>query len=329
MKLELDIPGLLAAPARLAAQLDVPDAAALRDWCRRSRDTSAASGRDGYIRHALAMQHAPLAALAWLGATGEKPAAPVLFATPVHLAAGLHDLVLFAGPAIGATDAERARLAHDIAEAFGDSPMIRLAGRDLFLQVSHDLDLETTALHDAQGHAVRENLPRGRDARKVHAWMNELQMFLHDHSLNRDRAARGLPALNGLWFWGEGDLPDVPPRQVTVFARTLPMRGLGLLLGDARDHRELGGMLPSSGHHVIEIPDCADALDADDAAAWRDAVQRVSREILQPVIRWFDAHRNAEAILHAGDGRARTLRGGPAWLQRVFRREPALRVTAE
>jgi hypothetical protein len=36
---------------------------------------------------------------------------------------------------------------------------------------------------------------------------SEAQMLLHDHPVNRERAARGWPPLNSLWFWGGGALP--------------------------------------------------------------------------------------------------------------------------
>lgn len=279
----------------------------------------------------LAMQQAPLAALAWLGASGEMPALPVLFATPVHLEAGMQDLVLFAGTGFDATDAERERLAGDIAAFFGDDPRVDFRGGEMFLHLPPEMEIETVPLHEAQGEAVRDKLPRGENARRVHTWMNELQMFLHDHALNRERAARGLPSLNGIWAWGEGLLPPVERRGVTVFAATLPLRGMGLLLGEAREKAGLAAMLPSSsGHHVIEVVDCIDALDADDPSVWRSAVERVSQEVLLPVLEWLAENRDVEAVLHAGDGRARELRGGKEnWLWRVLRRKVSLDVVEE
>src|SRR5690606_8135588 len=129
----------------------------------------------------------------------------------------------------------------------------------------------------------------------------------HAHPLNRERAARGLPALNGVWIWGEGQLPDIEHGEVTVHARSLPLRGAGELLGMARAHAALDEMLPAEGHSIIEYDDCVRAIDADDVEAWRAAVARIDADVLRPVRAWLDAHRKASAVLYAGDGKARVL----------------------
>src|SRR5690606_34285880 len=136
-------------------------------------------------------------------------------------------------------------LAQDIAAFFGDAPALCAVDGTWFIELSRALDIETVPPHAVQGRAVREHLPAGTDARRVHAWMNEMQMFLHAHPLNRERAARGLPALNGVWIWGEGQLPDIEHGEVTVHARSLPLRGAGELLGMARAHAALDEMLPA------------------------------------------------------------------------------------
>lgn len=276
------------------------------------------------------MPGAPLAALAWLGETGAPPTGQVLFATPVHLQAGMHDLVLFAGPALQVTPTERAQLAADIAAFFGDTPAIRPAGKEMFLLPGNALDLHTRPLHEVQGETVRDRLPRGADARRAHTWMNELQMFLHDHAINRARAVAGQPVLNGLWLWGEGPLPArVDANGVVVFARTSVMRGLGRLIGEARDVTIMEEMLPDGGHRVIEITTCIDALDADDEAAWQHAVDDVATNVLQPVLAWLAATPGARCALYAGDGKVRELRGGSTAWRRWFRRAPPLRIGEE
>ncbi len=47
-----------------------------------------------------------------------------------------------------------------------------------------------------------------------HRLQAETQMQLHQHPVNAERQADGLPALNSLWFWGAGCLPASPPRQL-------------------------------------------------------------------------------------------------------------------
>jgi hypothetical protein len=51
-------------------------------------------------------------------------------------------------------------------------------------------------------------LPEGPDARRWRSLMGEAQVLMHQHPVNAERARRGLPPANSLWFWGEGGLPD-------------------------------------------------------------------------------------------------------------------------
>jgi hypothetical protein len=55
---------------------------------------------------------------------------------------------------------------------------------------------------------LRECLPTGRDAARIRALGNELQMLLHEHPVNERRAARGLPAVNSTWLWGVGAVTE-------------------------------------------------------------------------------------------------------------------------
>lgn len=334
-KLELYIPGLLAAPGRLVEQLTLPQAPALQEWQRRCRVQQGLRGRYGPLRNWLATQHVPLAALGWLGAGGTLPLPGSLFrATPAHLVAGMHDLVLFSGDAIKITREERQRLACDIAAFLDGAPEFVMLHDQLFLHARQALDVQTVFLHEAQGKAVRANLPNGRDAPRVHAWMNELQMFLHDHPVNRDRRARALPPINGLWLDGEGPLSNSTAlADVRVFADSLVMRGLGVIAGGAERRDDVPSFLPHDGHHIVEYSMCVTAVDADDAEAWRESVMRISEQCLQPVLDWLRQNSSAEAALHAGDGKVRTLHGGnDGILQRFsrnFARNESLRVVEE
>lgn len=51
-------------------------------------------------------------------------------------------------------------------------------------------------------------LPEGPDARRWRSLMGEAQVLMHQHPVNTERARRGLPPANSLWFWGAGALPD-------------------------------------------------------------------------------------------------------------------------
>jgi hypothetical protein len=54
-------------------------------------------------------------------------------------------------------------------------------------------------------------------SRQVLPWyklMNEMQMFMHQHEINRNRLESELLPINSLWFWGAGDLSKITKRNI-------------------------------------------------------------------------------------------------------------------
>jgi hypothetical protein len=104
------------------------------------------------------------------------------------------------------------------------------------------------------GENLRQFLPRGRDARIVERWMNELQMLFFNHPVNAARQASGLPPINFVWLYGFSRA-DAEPMAIelptTLFFDALKrgdvaawqaawttlepeiMRASGVILGDA------------------------------------------------------------------------------------------------
>lgn len=64
-------------------------------------------------------------------------------------------------------------------------------------------------------------LPAGDAAgREWSRLLNETQMVLHDHAVNRDRARRGLEPVNSLWLWGAGEMPLKVASDANAFVGT-------------------------------------------------------------------------------------------------------------
>src|SRR5690606_27862373 len=77
-------------------------------------------------------------------------------------------------------------------------------------------------------------LPQGADAGSWRHLLNEVQMLLFTHPLNRERESGGLPALNSLWFWGGGALPSqqmTTAQQISIHAASPLPCGLARLAG--------------------------------------------------------------------------------------------------
>ncbi len=93
---------------------------------------------------------------------------------------------------------------------------IRMTGArsaQLFCIFDRALEVVTRDPEDVLERHIEEFLPAGQDAARLRQLISETEMWLFDHAANRARIALGLPAINGLWFWGGGAplaaLPEV------------------------------------------------------------------------------------------------------------------------
>jgi len=84
----------------------------------------------------------------------------------------------------------------------------------------------------ALGDDLFEHLPDGDNGRQWRALLTEAQVVLHQHSWNERRVAQGKRAVNSLWFWGAGRLPDsVRTRHAQVRSRDALLQGLAKMAG--------------------------------------------------------------------------------------------------
>jgi hypothetical protein len=83
-------------------------------------------------------------------------------------------------------------------------------GLRCYARSERGLDVATRSLGDLASMSLFEAMPAGPDARFLSRWINEAQMLLHEHPVNRSREARGLPQVAGVWFWGGGRSAELP-----------------------------------------------------------------------------------------------------------------------
>jgi hypothetical protein len=131
-------------------------------------------------------------------------------ARPVHLVTAIEHLRLAPeGVDLGAE--ESSVLLDDInrhLDGRGFRLQAHAPGEDWLLECVEPIDCSSVEPEDAAGRSVRELMPAGRDGARVRSLMNEIQMLLHAHPVNLDRAARGRAAINTLWIWGFGRHED-------------------------------------------------------------------------------------------------------------------------
>lgn len=72
-------------------------------------------------------------------------------------------------------------------------------------------DLPTASPDRVTGRSIDIWQPASPQARPLRRLQSEIQMLLYTHAFNDERAAAGLPPVNGFWLSGAGALPAAPP----------------------------------------------------------------------------------------------------------------------
>lgn len=180
-------------------------------------------------------------------------------ADPVHLSVG-RDSLAFDGAALDVSCPEAEALVAALNRHFGGAMAFDAPSPERwYVKFTGAPGLVTTAPSAARGTAIGDKLPSGPDAMRFRALMNEVQMLLHEHPVNTEREARGVPAVNSVWFWGGGalTLPAARPFSI-VFSENPLARGLALAAG-VPERRLSGGAetmlsaLPAEGTALIVL----------------------------------------------------------------------------
>lgn len=308
----LSLPEVAGAAARLSPRARLPRLARML-----ARAQVSASPIDGGPAGAFSLLGAviergrelPVAAITFAHDGGDPAAAHWLRADPVHLRPDLARLRLFGTDMLDLREEESEVLGSTVAEALAEHGLTlhRPHAHRWYLRVEAGLDLRTTAPAGVAGADIAAAMPSGSDAARWCRLLNEIQMVLHDHPVNRAREQRGQAAVNSVWFWGYGPAPSVPaPQELRVRSADPVLGGLARLAGlePGPAPREPGELLANLGPGAVLV------TLAPDAAAVRDEPQPAER-LLEALERdWVPALAQAlrEGVvavleIHPGNGR--------------------------
>ncbi len=213
----------------------------------------------------------------------DLPIGNYLRADPVHLRLQRDQMLL-----------SQAELTAEEASQFCASLNEYFAGQGMTFHVPHPLrwyvelaqlpEMQTRALSEVIGSNVRGALPQGTDAPRWHQLFNEIQMLLFAHPLNEARESRGESPINSLWFWGgSAALGQVRTEYDVVVSDDV----LGEMFAAAAglSHQQLEGRWQvQAGRQLLVCTSLSRCLQAGDLHAWRMEVQRLERDLFQPLL---------------------------------------------
>lgn len=243
----------------------------------------------------------PFAALGWLGETGQRPDTPLLRADPVHLRADQTQPRLFHAEQLGIRRAEADALVETLNAHFAEDGIAIAAPdpRRWYARLPAPARIRTTPLALVNGQPIGAALPAGEDERLWRRRLNEAQMLLHDHPVNRDRREQGLPPVNGVWFWGGGELPaHLDTDYAEVASDNAVVAGLARLAGVPLAHVYRAG---GAGHRLWTVELLAPWAAYGDSRTWLDRLTQLEPDLFGTLARALRAGRR-RVTLYTGSG---------------------------
>ena len=281
MPLDLVVSDLLAPAATTKLRLRWLEKWIARADCERV-DTRGASQ---WLASAFSLPSpAPIAAISLAGDAARREGA-WLRADPVHLRIERDSVILHHPSILEVTAAESEALVAALQDFFRGDGLEFLApvpGRWYVRTPEGELP-ETIPLEEAMLRNVFGLLPRGGRAINWGSVLTEAQMLLAGHKVNAGRERAGKPAINSVWFWGEGALPPRIDRPYDgIYADEPFARGLACL-SDIPALPPLAGfaallLQPRARNALVVIDALGAALGSGDLARWSDAAQTLDAQ---------------------------------------------------
>jgi hypothetical protein len=196
----------------------------------------------------------------------------------------------------------------------------------------------------ASGRNIEIWLPHeAHSGERSRAWMklqNEVQMAWFEHPVNEAREARGLPAVNSIWFHAQGAAQPVTSPFVRVFSDAAATRGLALTAGveTGAPPASFGALAATSGSAnttntantnadgsggatLVELDPFSAPYIEQDWARWNDAFAALQSDWFEPALEALQTGRFGELDLTlCGDTGSVTLSITRGDLRKFWRR---------
>ncbi len=302
-----------------------------------ARAFGAAATSNSAANGAAADDEAPLAPWMLLADGGTPGDAIWACIQPVHVRIAHDHLVLIDPASLELTDADAAALfavARPLIEELGirveaPTPQRWYLSSDRFGTLAGASPLR------ASGRNIEIWLPHeAHSGQRSRTWMkvqNEVQMAWFEHPVNEAREARGLPAVNSIWFHAQGALRPVQRAFARVRSDSAATRGLALACGaelgevpatfNAHFNATTTASANPSGATLIELDPFSAAYIQQDWGRWNAAFAQIERDWFAPALAALENRELAElAVTLCGDTGSVTLTATRGDLRKFWRR---------
>ena len=273
---------------------------------RADRTQSDAGTRAQLRRHfQLLPDHWPIAALTRQLDAQHDAQGAWLRVDPAHVAPDMGGArMLSHGEALALTEEDAAQFLPALKPLFGDAGFTLDAPHPSrwYLRLPAGTRLPQFAEPDeVLGEDLFAHLPGGDLGRRWRALLSDTQVLLYNHPWNVVRVAQGKAAVNSLWFWGPGSLPDV------VRTEHRQVKGHDITL---RALAKAAGVMPSAPE--------SDEVDALVDLRHLRSLELLARDALQPLLAAVQSRELDGLKLDFEDGALFSIRRAQRW--RLWRR---------
>ncbi|PXV60592.1 hypothetical protein SAMN04487785_102315 [Dyella jiangningensis] len=202
-----------------------------------------------------------------------------LCADPAWVQPDLNGARLLAYGQMQLSDDDAQRLADALNPLFDEAGMaLRVSSPDHWhVRLSAGMDIpDFAAPEQALGEDLYYHLPQGEQGRPWRILLNDVQVMLHQHPLNEERRARGLPPVNHLWLWGGGVLPGSVSATLTqVIGDDLLLAALAKQARVSCTPRTKASVSAATPGTLVDLQD----LPVDDIATqWADVLVALAKK---------------------------------------------------
>lgn len=134
------------------------------------------------------------------------PAPDLLRSDPVHLHADPNKVLVYGPNQLELSAAEADDLLGSLQQEFPALGWQRgTAPTRWYIQRPAEVAGIAPSAQWLSGRSITPFMPLAAPQRAWRRWLNDLQMVLHENPVNHARVRRGLPAVNGVWWFGGGE----------------------------------------------------------------------------------------------------------------------------
>ena len=213
-----------------------------------------------------------------------------LRADPVHLRIEQNHILLADSQMFKISVKESNQLADIVNQHFAKDELIflPLSPDRWYARIEKAPNIQLHTLSQIAGTNINNFLPSGEDKAIWHSRFNEIQMLLHEHPINQARQDRGELAINSLWFWGGGSMPQSATSAYTqIWSNDMLPRALALLSGTQHTNlpanAEIWQETAKDGNHLIVLDTLWRKTQYNNVYGWREDLKAFEQNWFAPL----------------------------------------------